>query len=142
MSEHRIKHYFEIAKNASLQSDFPKHQLGAVAIYKGNILALGSNLSKTSPVQKKYNRVRNYKVEASYGRTNCIHAEINCLNKIKNLDIDFNKINLFVYREHKDGSPALARPCKACRAFIKDLGIKSIYYSTENGWAYERIENI
>ena len=101
---------------------------------------MGCNLSKTSPVQKKYNRERNYSINASFLRTNCLHAEVNCLNKIKNLDIDFSRANLFVYREHKDGTTALARPCKACRAFAKDLGIKHIFYTTEDGYAYERIE--
>ena len=39
-------------------------------------------------------------------------------------DIDFHNLKLFVYRELKDGSIAMARPCPSCMALIKDLGIK------------------
>ena len=44
-------------------------------------------------------------------------------------DIDFHNLKLFVYRELKDGSIAMARPCPSCMALIKDLGIKKIYYN-------------
>ena len=139
-STKRINRYFEVAREASRDSDFPRHKLGAVVVYKGNTLAVGHNSCKTSPIQKRYNRVRNYSTEASYGHTNCTHAELNCINKIKYLDIDFSKVSLFIYRQHKNGTKALARPCPACSKLIRDMGIKNIYYTVENGYAYEFYE--
>ena len=139
-STHKIKHYLDLAQSISYKSDFPRHKLGAILVYKNSVLAHGFNSCKTSPVQKKYNAVRDYNTEACYGNTNCIHAEINCLNKVKYLDIDFSKTALFIYREHKNGKKAMARPCPACRQMITDLGIHDIYYTTESGYCYERID--
>ena len=34
----------------------------------------------------------------------------------------------------------MARPCPSCMAAIKDLGIKNIYYTTNDGYSYERLE--
>lgn len=136
----KINRYFGMAKEASLNSDFPRHQLGAIAVYKGNILAFGYNSCKTSPVQKKYNKERNYLIDSSSCHTNCLHAEVNCLNKIKFLDIDFSKVNLFVYRQHKNGVKALAKPCPACNKMIRDMGIKNIYFTIENGYSFEHYE--
>ena len=42
------------------------------------------------------------------------------------------------YRERKDGSFGMARPCPACRIAIKNLGIKIIHYTcNENSIATE-----
>lgn len=140
LSTKRIERGFNWAKEASLNSNFHQHHLGAALVYRGSLLATGFNSNKTSPIQKKFNRERNFDVEASYA-VNSLHAECACLNKVKYLDIDFSKANLFIYREWKNGVKAMAKPCAACMAFIKKLGIKDIYYTTNDGWAYERIEN-
>ena len=47
----KINRYLDMAKEASKQSDFTKHHLGAVAIYRGSLLATGYNSCKTSPLQ-------------------------------------------------------------------------------------------
>lgn len=135
----KVNRYLDMAKEASKQSDFKQHHLGAVVIYKGSLLASGYNSTKTSPIAKKYNRERGFNVEASCS-TNSIHAEMAALNKIKYLDIDFSKVKLYIYREHKNGVKAMARPCPACQKMIKDMGIKEIWYTTENGFGYEYME--
>lgn len=137
----KINRYLNMAKEASRQSDFTKHKLGAVAIYHGSLLATGCNSCKTSPIQKRYNKARDYKVEAGYKNTNCVHAEVACLSKIRYLDIDFSKVKLYVYREHKNGVKTLARPCPACQKMIKDMGIREVWFTTENGFGYEWMED-
>lgn len=69
-----------------------------------------------------------------------LHAEINCINSIRNLDINFSKVKLYIYRIRKDQPFGLSRPYPSCMAAIKDLGIKDIYYTTNGGYVYERIE--
>ena len=32
------------------------------------------------------------------------------------------------------------RPCNACMAMLRDFGIEEVYYTTENGYAQERIK--
>ena len=139
----RVEKYLNMAKEASKNSDFVQHRLGSVIVYKGMPLALGWNTTKTSPVQKEYNRAREgFDVEASCIHTNSTHAEMLAMNKIANLDIDFSKVSIFVFRSHRDGTHGLARPCAACRQRMLDLGIKDCYFTTnsKNGFGYERIE--
>ena len=139
MNDKKIQRGFTFAKEASEMSTFKQHHLGAVLMYKGNVLARGFNSYRSSPIQKEYNKERGFDVERWQST---LHAEIHCLSKVNQLDIDFSKANLFVYREYRKGGKALARPCPACMKMIKDLGIKNIYYTTPDGFAQERIENL
>ena len=136
----KINRYLDMAKEVSKQGNYKQYQLGAIAVYKGCLLAYGYNSTKTSPLQKHYNRERGFDVEASNAYAT-IHAEVSCLSKIRYLNIDFNKVQLYVYREHKNGIKALARPCAACRKMIKDMGIKEVWFTTENGFGYEWMED-
>ena len=34
----------------------------------------------------------------------------------------------------------MARPCASCMQAIKDLGIREIYYTTNDGYSYEKLE--
>lgn len=62
-----------------------------------------------------------------------------CILKIMHLDIDFSKVKLYVYRQDLKGNLAMCRPCCACMKAIKDLGIKNIYYTTNDGYIHEVI---
>ena len=48
-------------------------------------------------------------------------------------DINWSNVSIYTYRELKDGTIACSRPCPACMALIKKLGIKTIYYTDECG---------
>ena len=134
----RINHYLNLAHNACFYSDFTKTRLGAVLIYKGKVMSIGWNSTKTSPLQKNLNRLRNFSVDCGDAH-HTLHAEVACLTKAKDLDIDWSRASIFVYRIKKDGSPGLARPCNGCQALIKSMGIKNIYYTTDDGWCFERM---
>lgn len=140
LTETRIKHYLNLARNACYYSDFMKTRLGAVLIYKGKVMSIGWNSNKTSPLQKNLNRFRDIPVDCSKAH-HTLHAEVACLTKAKDLDIDWGRASIFIYRVKKDGSAGLSYPCKGCISLIKSMGIKNIYFSTENGWGYERINN-
>lgn len=132
-------HLFKVARECSLQSDYcGSARIGCVVVYKGSVLAKGFNSDKTHTIQNKYNVLR-YKDSGNRYLPSKIHGELSVLSKIKYLDIDFSRVHLYVYRELKDGTLAMARPCKACMAAIKQMGIKRIYYTTECGFAAERI---
>lgn len=140
MSETRIKKYLELAKGMCKFSDMHKAHLGSVLIYKNKVISVGWNVgSKTSPIQKEYNKYRKFNPEDSCV-INSLHAEIFCLHKARNLDIDWSKASLFTYRQKKNGEQGLARSCPACHAYAMSLGLGNLYYSTEYGWGYERIE--
>lgn len=130
--------YFEKARLVATLSDFRKTHIGCVAVYQGNIIGLGCNCNKTHPTQKYYNKYR----KQSDSMLPKLHAEISCINSINDLDINFSKVKLYIYRIRKDQDYGLSRPCPSCMAAIKDIGIKDIYYTTNDGFSYERIGNV
>lgn len=132
--------FFDEAKRCSYKSDYigaTSAKVGAVAVFKGIVIAKGHNQNKTHPLQQRYNSYR-YNTNSNHYYPSKIHAEMEIVSKIRNLDIDFSRIVIYVYRETKDGKMAMARPCKACTAALKDLGIKTVCYTTENGYCEER----
>lgn len=135
-------HLFKIARSCSLMSDYTSNcssaRIGCVISYKGSILAKGHNSNKTHTAQAKYNIWR-YKDKSNNYLPEKVHAEISALEKVKYLDIDFSKVHIYIYRETRKGELAMARPCKACLARIKELGIKHISYTTDSGYASERL---
>lgn len=132
--------YFDKARHAAMISDFNKTHIGCIAVYKDNIIGVGCNLEKTHPMQKYYNKYRMHPQKFYYSPK--IHVEINCLNSIRNLDINFSKVRLYIYRIRKDQDYGMSRPCPSCMAAIKDMGIKHIYYTTNDGFVYENLAQI
>lgn len=128
--------YLLKAQQIASVSDYYKTHIGCVAVYQGQIIGLGCNCNKTHPAQKFYNR---YRDESDYLLPK-LHAEINCINQIKHLSINFVKVKLYIYRIRNDQPYGMARPCPSCIAAIKDLGIRDIYYTTNDGYVHERIE--
>ena len=136
------KHFFELAKDCSEQSDYSgcsRARLGCVIAYKGTVLAKGWNADRTHPFQHKYNKVRFDHNESHYFPDK-VHAECMALNKIKYLDIDFSKVHIYIFRAFRGGGLALARPCPSCMAAIKELGIKHVHYTSTDGYCHEVLD--
>lgn len=128
--------FFEKAKKVASVSDFYKTHMGCVAVYQRQVIGSGCNCCKTHPSQQYYNQYR----EKSDSLLAKLHAEMSCLNSIKNQNINFSKVKLYIYRIRKSQPFGLARPCPSCMAAIRDLGIKEIYYTTNDGYSYEKLE--
>ena len=129
--------FFRMAKNASELSDFPRIKIGAIVVNKHRVVSSGCNsFTKRHRLQVKYNRERFD--EPSDG---CVHAEMSALIPLVNKE-DLSRASIYVYRQLKDGSLGMCRPCKACMALIKNLGIRKVYYTTYDGYAEEYIEKI
>lgn len=141
MSDKKIAHFFELARNSCLYSNNKKTRVGCVLVYKNKVMTVGWNVAdKEHPVQKKLNVLRGYDPNIS-GEHNTLHAEMMALLKARSLDIDFGKSALFVCRIRKDGSIGMAKPCEACSEMIKTMGVRDIYYTTNDGWNFERRSN-
>ena len=130
----RDKRYYSLAGKASSFSDYKKCHIGCIAVYKNRVIAVGYNTNKTSPLQAEYNKYRDYILPP---QKNGIHAEMSCLIKIKDMDIDFSKVILYIYREDFNGNLAISRPCMACEHAIRDYGIKHIHYTGNMKYIYE-----
>lgn len=85
-----------------------QHRLGAVLIKGGRVIAKGYN---------------------SY--VNCRHAEIACLSKTWKSERD--GAVLYVVRRRRDQKFGMSKPCPNCEAFIRDSGIKKVFYTTNEG---------
>ena len=132
-------HLFSLARECSLRANYcGSARIGCIAVYRGTVLAKGWNSDKTHTAQAKYNRYR-FKDCGNKYLPSKLHAEITVLQKIKYLDIDFSRLHLYIYREWKDGTIAIARPCEACMAAIRAMGIRHIHYTTDCGFAYEKL---
>lgn len=138
------KRYFKFAREASKKATYQgSHHfspaIGAVAVYKGSIVATAWNTDKTSPLQAKYNVYR-FRDSNTLDKA---HAEMCLIQKLRwkfGDSIDWSKVHIYIYREYKDGSLGPSRPCPSCLALIKELGIKRIAYTTEDGYAEERFK--
>jgi len=140
MTEARINKYLKLAKEATKFSDMHKTHLGSVLVYKNKVISVGWNVeSKTSPIQKEFNKYRNFDPDGSH-TINSLHAEMLCLHRARFMDIDWGKASLFTYRVKKNGTKGLARSCPACYNYAKTLGLGDMYYTTDTSWGYERIE--
>lgn len=132
--------YFMKARQAATISNYKNIHVGCVAVYQGNIIGIGYNCNKTHPSQKYYNKYRS----CDYSRTGellpKLHAEIKCINSIRNLDIHFHKVKLYIYRIRKNQPFGLSRPCPSCMAAIQNIGIRDIYYTSDHGYMHERLE--
>lgn len=129
--------FFEAAKRAAEESDFKVH-VGAVAVYQGRVIASAASLEKTHPMQKMYNsRFREFnQVGLSLPK---MHAEIGLFAKLKKMEIPMHDVSVYVYRICKSREHGLARPCPACRAALKEIGIRKFYYTLDDGYAFEMI---
>lgn len=134
-------HLFKLARECSFKSDYSGAsavRIGTVIVYKGSVLAKGWNCDKTHSIQEKYCHKR-YTPSKTHYFPSKSHAETHALMKIRYLDIDFSKVEIYNYRELKDGSLANSRPCAACMEIIKRYGIKNIYYTTPDGYVHEEL---
>lgn len=137
------KRFFKFAREASKQATYTgSHRfspmIGACAEYKGSIIATAYNTNKTSPLQAKYNVYR-FRADT----LDKCHCETSLIQKIRwkfGNGINWSKVHIYLYREYKDGALALSRPCPSCMAMLKDLNIKKIYYTTEDGFVEEKFK--
>ena len=133
-------HLFKLAREVSLDASYcGSARIGCIVVYRGTVLAKGYNSDKTHTAQAKFNVYR-FKNCGNKYLPSKVHAELAALAKIKYLDIDFSKVTLFIYREFSTGNPAPARCCPSCLAAIRKLGIKTIVYTTDEGYAIEYLK--
>lgn len=135
---------FKVAKSVAETSDFKNFHMGCVITYKKHVIAVAANTEKTHPMQKKYNKYRHFK-HTPCNIKHSLHAEIAALTSISyplGVQLDWSKVKVYIYRiaPGKPKKIGMARPCPACMQALKDCGVKHIYYTTNDGYAYERLE--
>lgn len=126
MITQRDLYFLKLAFAMSKYSDYKRVHIGAVIVKKNSVISTGCNKIKSHPIQRLYNN--RY---LDYHTKNCLHAEIDAL--IKAEDSDCKGATLYVARRGLDNKIRLSKPCDACFNYAKDLGIKRIVYTIEDG---------
>ena len=136
--ESRLKKTVELCDNSSFKRSESNATVRlACMIYKGgNLLSSAVNQKKTHPTMKKYNSY------VPFRKWGYLHAEMAALLQLswETGKDDLKGCTLYVARKRCDGTIAIARPCPACLAAIRDSGIKKIVYTTNNGYAVEHLK--
>lgn len=111
--------YLAYAQRLAARSNY-KIQVGAVIVHNGTPIATGYNYIKSHP---------------KWVTPKCatLHAEIAAWLTCGRTNL--RGATIYVYRAHKDGTPALARPCANCQAVLREAGVKWMVYSTAN-WPF------
>lgn len=136
--------FFGAARDVAAQSSFPRFHVGCVLVYQGHVLSCAHNTEKSDPVQKKYNRYRHFNYPSGCCVNHSGHAEMMALKKVTYpiaQKVDWKKVKCYTYRICP-GLPqghGLSRPCRACMTAMTERGIRDFYYSTDVGFAHERI---
>ena len=134
MKEKDMK-FFAVARELSKCSDFDRIKIGAVILKKKEVLGCGFNNKKTHPMQKKLN---GFRVVKRKRQSAALHAEMAAILHVANKH-KLHGATIYVYRENCHGEIAMSRPCEACMAKIREVGIKKICYTTPDGFAMEEI---
>lgn len=95
-----------LAKQLCSKSNHKSYHHGVVCVSGGAIVAMGHN----------YNH---------------IHAEVNALKKI--WPSERKGIKVYSFRFSKGGKFAMAKPCSRCEAFLRENGVKTVYYTDGAG---------
>jgi deoxycytidylate deaminase len=110
---------FRMAEKIAKQSQFKQHRVGAVIVKGGNIVATGYNSRQPSKILGTPTR----------------HAEaaaILSLLKEKRQDELVGSV-MYVSRFTRGGQLGIAAPCPACNALIRSVGIRKVFYTTDDG---------
>ena len=71
-----------------------------------------------------------YGVNKKGYRGSSIHAEMDCLKKVRFQKRRAKNTTMFIARFKKDGKTGLAKPCSNCLEVLKNMGIKNVAWTT------------
>lgn len=129
-------HGFLLATLEAQKSTHYKTRIGAVILEDNNIiLSSGFNQEKSHPLQKKLNvKYRGFSDDSCH---HYLHAELSAILKTK---ASLPKATLYVARILRTGKLGMCRPCPACMAAIRSVGIQVVRYTTDQGYCEEVLE--
>jgi deoxycytidylate deaminase len=118
----RQEYFLKKAKEMSVKSHHHTHKIGCVLVKRNRIIGSSCNTLKTHP--KSPNCYKS------------IHAEFGA---VVDAGFDVKGATAFVFREQKNGTWAIAKPCFACRNFLIKCGIREVIYTVESSFTYEKM---
>lgn len=104
---------FRLARRVSKLSDF-RIKVGCVISRNRTVISIGHN-------KTKYNKLWCHPLKK-------LHAEAVAL-KLAGRD-DLSGCTVYVYRESKNGTPRMSKPCEDCEKLLRERKVKRVVYST------------
>ena len=122
MKQTILKECIRIAREKNLQRDSDFRHFSFI-IQRNKLIEWGTNVSRVPPL-----------IHFGYSNTSGWHSEVNAYRKAKGIIGEgyFEVINI---RLNKLGDLRISKPCKCCHAFLKELGCKDVWFSTDAGFA-------
>ena len=119
----KTQRYLSVAKRIAQQGDCEKTSHGAVLVRGGNVINAAHNKWSYSSFGKRF-RERDKGIST-------LHAE---LAAVLNLDRSITQgTDIYVFRVNRAGDFKMSKPCSMCETALKHVGIKRIYYTTNDG---------
>lgn len=119
----KADHFLQLARKESVRSNHRRHKLGCVLVRGSRVLGLGHNMLKTHP--------------KSPHEFKSIHAEFMA---VLNSGTDLKGATAYIFRQQKNGTPAISRPCEDCWRYLMECGVKEVVYSFEGSFVQEKIK--
>lgn len=119
----RKEYFLSLAKNLSKKSNHHSHKIGCLIVKGNKVLGAGCNLMKTHP--------------KSPHPFHSSHAEFMAVAKA---NYKIKGATAYIYREQKNGTPAISRPCESCWNFLIEHGLKQIVYSFQGNFKQENLK--
>lgn len=116
------KRFLSLAKKISKKSDHHHHKMGCVIAQGGTVLGTGFNMLRTHP--------------KSPHPFHSIHAEFMAA---MNANYKIDGATAYIFRQQKNGTWSMAKPCASCLKFLKECGIKKVVYSFQGEYRQERL---
>ena len=119
----RQRRFFNLAKNIAHDSSYDKLRHGAVLVKGGSVISAACNKDNFSSFGSRFRDP-----DAGHGTH---HAELGCVLGISR-DVTSGS-DIYVCRVNKQNEFRLSKPCRMCHDIMKHVGIKRVYYTTEDG---------
>ncbi|MBD3260530.1 MAG: hypothetical protein GF334_02455 [Candidatus Altiarchaeales archaeon] len=112
---------YRVALTMARKSEYVPYRIGACLARGRRIISAGYNQIKTHPLTL---RLHNKFISG-------LHAEMHTCAGVDEKSL--RGADIYVVRLRRDGGLGMARPCKECQRFLKELGIRKAYYTETGG---------
>ena len=119
----RTQRYLNLARSMAWQSTYGKIRHGAVLVKGGSVINTCYNKDKFCSFGAKFRDFNRGKAT--------VHAELGCvLGVSRNVTTG---ADIYVCRVNRKGDFRNSKPCAMCHEILSHVGIKRVYYTTNEG---------
>ena len=118
----KINRFFTLARNIAYNSPYGKIRHGAIIVKGGSVLNASFNKENYSSFGTRF--------RSPHRGHATVHAELGCILGLAR-DSTIGS-DVYVCRINRDGDYRNSKPCKMCHEALKHVGIKRVYYTTND----------